>query len=203
MDWNSVVLKRIFPSVIVRTNSQKLHLTFDDGPHPVSTPIVLDILKKYNLYATFFLLGKNVFDYPDLAKQIKLNGHQIGNHSYSHNNLLFESSNSVSDEIQQAEDIIISTVNERTRYFRPPYGYFDWTTLRVLEENKMKCVLWSDDSKDYKMKPHNIYNRVLNGATQGSIILFHDNDNTSNIIYDYLPATIEALITKGYSFDTL
>ena len=83
------ILKKLFPSILFN-KSENVHLTFDDGPHPVATPIILQELANRNIRATFFLLGQNVQKFPDLARQIQAQGHQIGNHSFSHTNLLFQ-----------------------------------------------------------------------------------------------------------------
>ena len=99
----------------------------------MATPAILKILQKRNIYATFFLLGQNVRKFPDLAFQIKSEGHQIGNHSYSHTNLFFKKKEIIQKEILQAEEVLETILYDHSHIFRPPYGYLNSTILKVLE----------------------------------------------------------------------
>jgi len=204
MNWNNQILKKLFPSILLNIADDSIHLTFDDGPDPVATPLILQELKAHNIQATFFLLGQNVQKFPDLVRQIHNEGHQIGNHSYAHKRLLFKNKAFLRDEILRTMEILEKTIGTHSKYFRPPYGYFGWTTLKVLHELGLTCVLWDVDSKDYKLNSvTDISLRVISNTTNGSILLFHDNDLTSHRVGTYLPVLLNTLLRKGFIFKTL
>ena len=197
------ILKRFFPSILFNT-TEGVQMTFDDGPHPIATPKVLQVLKSRNIKATFFLLGQNVQKFPDLVHEIQAEGHLIGNHSYTHNNLLFKNKNFVRTEIMQTKEILEEIIGTHSHYFRPPYGYFDYSTLAVLRDLDLTCVLWNIDSKDYKPNSQmNIAKRVVRKTQNGSILLLHDNTETSKVINDYLPKMLDMLLQKGFIFKML
>jgi|WetSurMetagenome_2_1015567.scaffolds.fasta_scaffold156312_2 peptidoglycan-N-acetylglucosamine deacetylase len=197
-------LQLFFPSVLFSTTEAGIHLTFDDGPHPTATPTVLNILRKRNIPATFFFLGKNVSQYPDIAKQVASEGHQIGNHSYSHTNLFFKNELNIRKEILQTAEILETSIGEKTRFFRPPYGYFNLTILKVLKEIDSTCVLWNIDSKDYRLnRRYDIELRVIQPASNGSIFLFHDNEETAQKLHSYLPFLLDTLLEKKFTFKLL
>lgn len=204
MRWDIKILKKFFPSVIFNAADESIHLTFDDGPHPIATPLILEELKGRNIQATFFLLGQNVQKFPDLVRQIHAEGHQIGNHSFTHTSLLFKNRTFLKDEILRSTEILERIINSYSQYFRPPYGYFNWTILNVLRELKLNCVLWDVDSKDYRLNSVvDISRRILPNAKNGSIILFHDNNKTSQRVKTYLPVLLDTLVNKGFIFKTL
>ncbi len=204
MRCDARILQLLFPSVLFTTTTAGIHLTFDDGPHPTATPAVLNILRERNILATFFFLGQNVQQYPDIARQVATEGHHIGNHSYTHTNLFFKDKAFIRNEIIQTEDILESYLGKRTRYFRPPYGYFNLTILNVLKEIGSTCVLWSIDSKDYRLKRQfDIEQRVLHQPSNGSIFLFHDNKDTAQKLYTYLPVLLDKLLEKRFNFEPL
>jgi peptidoglycan-N-acetylglucosamine deacetylase len=204
MTCGTQILKLLFPSVLVSTTAAGIHLTFDDGPHPAATPAVLDILKERNIPATFFLLGQNVEKFPDIARQVVSEGHQIGNHSYSHTNLFFKNKSFVQKQIIQTEEIFELKLGKRTHYFRPPYGYSNLTILNILKEIRSTCVLWNIDSKDYRLeKQSDVERRILNNISIGSILLFHDNKHTAHKLHTYLPGLLDKLLEKKFVFKTL
>jgi len=204
MRCDARILQLFFPSVLLGTTAAGIHLTFDDGPHPTATPAILNILRERDIRATFFLLGQNVQQYPDIARQIATEGHDIGNHSYSHTNLFFKDEAFIRKEIIQTEEILESNVGKRTRYFRPPYGYFNITILNVLKEIGSTCVLWGIDSKDYKLNnKFEIERRVLPYTSNGSVLLFHDNKDTAQKLHTYLPNLLDTLLEKKFVFKLL
>jgi peptidoglycan/xylan/chitin deacetylase (PgdA/CDA1 family) len=197
------IIKTFFPSILFNT-TENIHLTFDDGPHPIATPIILQELASRNIRATFFLLGQNVQKYPDLARRIHAQGHQIGNHSFTHTNLFFKKKSFVRDEILRTKEILESLIGRHSQYFRPPYGYFNWTTLDVLREMDLSCVLWNVDSKDYKLNSCvTISHRIIQQTKNGSILLLHDNNETSQKVNNYLPVILDTLQKKEFVFNTL
>lgn len=203
MKWNTRILQQLFPSILFTTTAEGIHLTFDDGPHPVATPAVLTILKERGIHATFFLLGQHVREYPDLAHQIRIDGHQIGNHSYTHRNLFFKKKENIRKDILQTMEILGATVPDYSKLFRPPYGYFNLTTLNVLNELGLTCVLWNINSKDYQGRDRiSIERCVIQDTTNGSILLFHDN-HTMHTLHTYLPMLLDTLLGKGFVFKTI
>jgi peptidoglycan/xylan/chitin deacetylase (PgdA/CDA1 family) len=204
MRCDAQILQLLFPSVLFTTTAAGIHLTFDDGPHPTATPAVLNILRERNIQATFFFLGQNVQQYPDIAKRVAAEGHTIGNHSYTHTNLFFKDKAFIRKEIIRTEDILESKLGKRARYFRPPYGYFNVTILNVLEEIGSTCVLWSKDSKDYRPKRQFDIVRCMDQHTSnGSIFLFHDNKDTAQKLQTYLPFLLDILLGKEFVFKPL
>jgi peptidoglycan/xylan/chitin deacetylase (PgdA/CDA1 family) len=204
MRCDTRIMQVLFPSVLFTTTASGIHLTFDDGPHPTATPAVLKILKERNIRATFFFLGQNVQQYPDIARQVDAEGHQIGNHSYFHANLFFKDKASIRKEIIQAEELLELTLGKRTLYFRPPYGYFNFTILNVLKEIGSTCVLWDIDSKDYRRNGEDdMERRVIHHTSNGSILLFHDNHHTAQKLHTYLPILLDKLLGKGFIFKSL
>jgi peptidoglycan/xylan/chitin deacetylase (PgdA/CDA1 family) len=157
-----------------------------------------------NIKATFFLLGQNVQEFPDLVRQIYAEGHQIGNHSYTHSNLLFRRKKFIYDEILRTKEVLEGVIGVHSQYFRPPYGYFDLTTLNVLRELDLTCVLWNIDSKDYSINTEaDITHRVIQKTKNGTILLLHDNNLTSHKVEKYLPSILDILLRKGFNFKTL
>lgn len=198
------ILKKIFPSILFNMGDKNIHLTFDDGPNPIATPIVLKELKVHNIKATFFLLGQNVQKFPDLVSQIHSEGHQIGNHSFTHSNLLLKKNTFLLDEILRTSEILKKITGIYPKYFRPPYGYIDFKIMKLLRKQGLTCVLWDVDSKDYKFNSiTNILRRVVLNTSYGAILLFHDNDLTSQRVATYLPVVLDTLLRKEFTFKTL
>jgi peptidoglycan-N-acetylglucosamine deacetylase len=204
MNLSNLLGQKLFPSIIFATTDKGIHLTFDDGPHPVATPNTLDILRKYGIHATFFLLGQNVQRFPDLTRQISFEGHQIGNHSFSHDSLLFKRQKDVRLEIFRTEAILETTIGKHSKGFRPPYGHFNLSTLNTIREFGLKCVLWNADSKDYKADPiEKIEARIMPNLSSGSILLFHNNERTERSLPLHLPILLDLMLEKGFIFNKL
>jgi peptidoglycan/xylan/chitin deacetylase (PgdA/CDA1 family) len=151
----------------------KIALTFDDGPGE-ATPIILDMLKQAGIRATFFLCGQNVERYPDIARRIAEEGHEIGNHTYSHPRLLGRTPGKIAYEIERAQTIIAHHTGRRPRLFRPPFGLRWFGLFTILERNGLTSVMWSVNSLDWKRPVEQIVARVVNGIRPGAIVLFHD-----------------------------
>lgn len=188
----------------------KIALTFDDGPNEPYTSEILDILKKYNVKATFFVLGKNVERYPDIAKRIVKEGHSIGNHTYDHPYLLVQSKSHIEYQLRKTEQAIVTATGIKPRLFRPPYGVNSSWIYNILKENGYVTVEWSvtghNGGRD--IPPEKIIGNVLNKAKNGSIILLHDGDrlirgaDRRNIVRA-LPVIIESLQKDGYRLVTV
>ena len=188
----------------------KIALTFDDGPNEPYTSEVLDILKKYNVKATFFLLGKNVERYPATVKRMFEEGHVIGNHTYDHPYLLIQSRSHIQNEIKKAEQDIFAAANTRTHLFRSPYGVDNSWVYHAAKELDYVTIGWSVTGNNGRteISPDIIAKDVLRDTKNGSIILLHDGKrlvkgaNRSHVV-KALPFIIESLRQKGYQFVTV
>ena len=154
-------------------DSGKIALTFDDGPGE-ATPLVLDMLQQAGIRATFFLCGQNVERYPETARRIAKEGHEIGNHTYSHPRLLWRSPGKIAWEIERAQKIIAHRTGRQPTLFRPPYGLRWFGLFPILARNGLTAVMWSVNSFDWKLPVEQIVQRVLRGVRPGAIVLFHD-----------------------------
>lgn len=182
--------------------SSTVAMTFDDGPHPKLTPKLLDMLKERNIKATFFVIGKCVAEYPDIAKRIVDEGHEIANHSWNHPQLTKLSASAFDAEISQTTDAIVKATGIRPVTMRPPYGAINATlTKRLNDEYGLCVILWSVDPQDWKIrKSDHVSSHIIKNAAPGSIILAHDI-HASTI--DAMPAALDALQAKGYKFATV
>ena len=182
-------------------------LTFDDGPHPTYTNQILDILKEYDIKATFFVLGKFAEAYPDIIIRQWQEGHEIGNHTYSHVDAKRVSKKVLYNEYKKTQEIIENLINHQPRLFRPPYGSFDSQALDIMEMHDSIIVLWSahQDSKDWSNPDvEEIVNTTLSNIRNGDIILFHDYvyyDESSTV--EALKQIIPELKSRGYRFVTI
>lgn len=173
-------------------------LTFDDGPS-TNTPQLLDMLSEYGIPATFFLLGKQAERYPDLVRRILAEGHEVGNHSYSHPNLRLLSPANKAYEIART-DTILRSLGANPTFLRPPYGSYDNYTVTAAEELGLSIMLWSLDSRDWKSLPANYAvlrstrGTVYAPGTLRGIFLFHD---THKRTVDDLPRIISDLRAGG------
>ena len=204
IDLSSRIYGVFFPSVTFSTNEERIHLTFDDGPHPAATPIVLNILNKFSIKATFFLLGHHAQQSPELARTINTEGHTVGNHSFSHLNLVFRQKHVIRREIETTNDIIAEVTGVRPTLFRPPFGFFDLRTLSIVESLGMRLVHWSNDLRDFEIRTTE--KSIINSTRRidrGSIILLHDSEFTVNKMSTILPTIIMALQDRGLTFDSL
>lgn len=199
---------------IVRRGSQdslKVALTFDDGPSPLYTPKILDILKEKKVKATFFLVGKHVEKYPEVAKRIVDEGHEIGNHTYSHRDLVPATRATVVKEIKKAEKVIESVCGRKPVLFRPPRGIYSNAVRKIILKAGYTIILWSVSTQDWRLvKPSFIFRRVKRFCRPGSIILFHDSGalikpegGSRGHTVEALPKVIDWLRANGYQISTV
>lgn len=177
---------------------KKIALTFDDGPHPEYTPMLLDGLKERNVSAAFFLMGKNAEEYPEIVKRISKEGHTIGNHSYSHVQLSTMKELEACKEMTKANDVIKEITGKTPDYIRPPFG--SWSQNLDCITN-MIVVLWDIDPLDWKCQNTDlVVKRVVSKVKEDDIILLHDSYKTT------VEATfqiIDTLQEEGYEFVAL
>lgn len=177
-------------------------LTFDDGPNKVYTPQVLALLKKNHAKASFFCIGKNVKDNPDLLKQIVSDGHLIGNHSYNHKNSFgFLSTKKVIVELENTNRIIEDTVNLKVQFFRPPFGVTNPNISKAVKKLNLHTFGWSIRSLDTVAKdPEKVYQKIIQKMSKGDVILMHDSSELSILV---LEKVLQYLNQKGIRTITL
>jgi peptidoglycan/xylan/chitin deacetylase (PgdA/CDA1 family) len=186
----------------VRVDQPYIAMTFDDGPSAENTPRLLEMLKQRNVKATFFLIGQNAASNPDIVRRILADGHEIGNHSWTHPQLSKLSDDRVTAEITQTQDVIKDTSGFTPSLLRPPYGAIT-PRQREWVENRfgLNIILWSVDPLDWKRPGASVITqRILSQVRPGAIILSHDIHKQT---VDAMPATLDGLIAKGYKFATV
>lgn len=187
-------------------NAKQIALTFDDGPYPVFTEQILDVLKKEKIKATFFVVGKNIAKNPQLLQRISQEGHSIGNHTYNHSKITLLSNKKMLAELHKTNMLIKKITGQRAHLFRPPYGTSNKAKLKLIKQANYKVVLWSVNADDFYhqksgiRKPGSIVKRVLARIKGGDIILMHDK--TKEIVAA-LPQIITRLKKQGYTFVSL
>ena len=179
-------------------------LTFDDGPHPRYTPMILDILKEYGIKATFFTVGENVTYYPDAVKRCIDEGHEIANHTYTHKDLSRDTFGDICRELLRTEDVLYENFEVRPKLFRPPGGLYTKEVIKASAELDYTLVLWNIDTKDWAhTPPSKIAEKVLTTIRPGDIILMHDYIGKNTPTPEALRLMLPELIKKGYRFVTV
>ena len=186
----------------VNVDGPYIAMTFDDGPSPETTPRLLDILKQRNIKATFFMIGQNAERNPAIVKRILAEGHEIGNHSWTHPQLSKLSDDRVTEEINKTQNAIKDASGYTPVLMRPPYGAItarqkDW----IEKDFGLSVIIWSVDPFDWKRPGASVIEqRILAGARPGAIVLSHDIHKQT---VDAMPATLDALAAKGFKFVTV
>lgn len=177
-------------------------MTFDDGPNATLTPKLLDLLAAHHLKATFFVVGQNAADHPEILKRAVREGHEIANHSWSHPNLAKMSDDSVRRELQKTDDAIKAAIGTRPTLMRPPYGSITARQKNWIHaEFGYRIIIWDVDPLDWKRPgPHIVTHRILSEARPGSIILAHDIHAPT---IEAMPGTFYGLEAKGFKFVTV
>ena len=193
-------LRWIYPDALWRLDKQErtVYLTFDDGPIPVVTPRVLDILRHYGVKATFFMVGDNVRKHPDVFRQVCSEGHRIGNHTYNHIGGLRHGIRSYLNNVEQANRLL------HTDLVRPPYGWMKWEQYFFLRR-KYQLVMWDVVTRDYSkwVSAEDVFQNVRRFTRHGSIVTFHDSVKSIGKLETALPRSIEWLRSQGYRFKPL
>lgn len=180
------------------TTTKKIALTFDDGPHPTYTIKLLDGLKERNVKATFFVIGENAKNNPDVLKRILEDGHTIGNHTFSHVQLTCISEEKAIAEINDTNQIIKEITGIEPKYIRPPYGLY---TDALQRETNLTPILWDVDPRDWSvLNTKSVVTHVIKRAKNGDIILLHDIFDTS---VDAALQIIDELQKQGFEFVTV
>ena len=186
----------------VRVDGPYVAMTFDDGPHQTLTPKLLDLLARKNIKATFFVLGENAERHPEILKRAVAEGHEIGNHTWSHPNLAKSSQDTLRSQLQRTDDLIRQAIGFRPKIMRPPYGELTSKQRQwVHDEFGYNIILWDVDPLDWKEPgPAVVSQRIIRGAKPGSIILSHDIHAQTIAA---MPQTFDALLAKGFRFVTV
>lgn len=176
-------------------------LTFDDGPSPTVTPLILKTLDKYGAKGTFFMIGNEVQAHPEIAKQVVEAGHEVANHSYNHPDLTKLGYAAMEKELNLARDKIEQVTGVRPTLIRPPSGAYNNQLLNYANHHNNAIVLWSVDPRDWQSRNATaVYNAIMKGVTSGSIILLHDIYPSTA---DALPKLLATLSSEGYEFITV
>lgn len=188
--------KRELPIYSVETNEKKIAISFDAAWGDDYTMEILDILDKYNVKTTFFLVGFWVDKHPEHVKEIHKRGHDLGNHSTNHPYMTKLSDEEIVKELNVTGEKIQSLINEKPTLFRPPFGDYNDRVIRLCNENGYYVIQWDVDSLDWKeMGVQPVVDRVVRNVQNGSIVLFHNN---AKYVSEYLPIVIERLQREGY-----
>jgi peptidoglycan-N-acetylglucosamine deacetylase len=186
----------------IHVNGPEIALTFDDGPSSELTPKLLDLLAAHHIKATFFVIGENVAAHPEIVARAVQEGHEIGNHSWSHPMLSRLSDAAVRSQLQRTDDAIFKAAGIHPSLLRPPYGALTARQKRwITQEFGYKIVLWDVDPLDWKRPgPMVVCNRILKMTRPGSIVLSHDIHRGT---IQAMPATLNQLEAKGFKFMTV
>jgi peptidoglycan/xylan/chitin deacetylase (PgdA/CDA1 family) len=182
----------------------EIALSFDDGPHPRLTPVILEILEEYGIKATFFMVGENVGYYPAAARAVVEAGHEIGNHTFSHRKFGRMDRTDMEREIVSCEEAIAALTERPVRFIRPPEGEMSETVRRVAGELRYRVILWDVDTRDWAhTPPDEISRHILDTVQAGDIILMHDFIGYDSPTPEALRRVIPALLERGYRFVTV
>ncbi len=201
-------LKRLYPRCVwdIPVAEKILYLTFDDGPHPLATPYVLDQLKAFNAKATFFCIGKNVVEHPDIYRRILDEGHRAGNHTFNHYNGW-----KVTDE-QYLQNILQAGKYIDSNLFRPPYGRITRFQVKLLSgiknspaSSNFRIIMWDVLSGDFdtKLSFRQCSINVIRNVRPGSVVVFHDSEKAFPRMKDALPKVLDHFTAKGFRFEAI
>lgn len=192
-------IKRILPQLNWSINSDdSIYLTFDDGPTEEVTDWVLDVLSKYDAKATFFCIGKNAELHPDILERVRVAGHAVGNHTYSHNKGWGMGCERYVEDVDLANEILHSTL------LRPPYGRITKHQVRRLSQ-RYHLIMWDILSRDYSkvVSPQRCVKEVVPHLRPGSIIVFHDSVKASKNLMHTLPIVLEEIKKMGLKCEVI
>ena len=188
----------------VNTEEKIVAITFDDGPHPKYTEMILDILAKYDAKATFFVIGKNLEQYGRITRRAAEEGHEIGNHTYTHAALSPLDRAQLEREILDSEGLIAECIGKSPTLFRPPGGGTSLLVEQIVSGGGDKIILWDVDTRDWAgRKSADIVKTVMENTVPGSIILFHDYAVHESATVEALKEILPRLSAAGYRFVTV
>jgi peptidoglycan/xylan/chitin deacetylase (PgdA/CDA1 family) len=182
----------------IKGEGRSIYLTFDDGPIPEVTPWVLDTLDRYNIKATFFMVGDNARRHPELVEEVRRRGHAIGNHTMHHLQGSHVTTRRYLRDIEEANVLL------DTKLFRPPHGWMRLRQARALK-HRFTLVMYDLVTRDYswRLTPEQVLENVKRYARPGAIVVFHDSLKSWDRISQMLPSALEWLLQQGYEFKVL
>lgn len=206
-----VSIPKIFPWLFrkylwnVSTNSKIIYLTFDDGPTPEVTSWVLHQLSLYQAKATFFCIGSRIQAYPELVVQLLEEGHLLANHTYEHVNGWKTITNDYVNEVLKTQDTIQTFQENKTKYFRPPYGKITPKQTNALIKQGYHIVMWDILTYDFnsEFSVEKTLQKIYKYTQNGSIVVFHDSIKCKEKLYFMLPKVLQYFHEKGYQFHAL
>ena len=189
------ILKSVIKNVVWRINPAEkvIYLTFDDGPNPGVTPQVLDILDRFEVKATFFCVGENVFRFPDVFEEVKRRGHGVGNHTFNHLKGFEYATDDYMKNVKKAADYIDS------KLLRPPHGQIKPSQIKALKDD-YRIIMWDFITYDYdkRIEPEKIIAEVKKRSRNGSIVVFHDSLKAEKNVLQVLPEALRFWKENGY-----
>ena len=197
------LLKKLYPQLIWDSDKRDrtIYLTFDDGPIPIVTPFVLNILEQYKAKATFFCIGDNANKHTDIFEKVKTAGHTIGNHTFNHLKGWDTADDVYVQNFAKADELL------HTPLFRPPYGRIKRSQIKLLKQQQLnlKIIMWDVLSGDFDttLTPEKCLQNVTMNAGNGSIVLFHDSQKAFEKVVYALPRVLEYFGGKGYRFEKI
>ncbi|MEP0263969.1 polysaccharide deacetylase family protein [Dokdonia sp.] len=184
---------------------RKIAITFDDGPHPEYTPLVLELLKKYNAKATFFCIGEQVKKHPNIFNQIIKEGHTVGNHTYSHStNFGFFKTEKVIEELAMTNEIVKETSGKIMQLYRPAFGVTNPRIKKALSVLKLQSIGWNVRSLDTTSRsPDVVLHRITKNLSKGDVVLLHDTSSKTIIILEQLLLFLQKQDIESITVDSL
>jgi peptidoglycan/xylan/chitin deacetylase (PgdA/CDA1 family) len=185
----------------VQTDRKEIALTFDDGPYPFYTPLLLHELERSHAVATFFLVGRSSQEFPELVQQIVADGDEVGNHTFNHYKLTKLTTSEIAQQISADGEFLEPFVGHPITLFRPPYGRYDHRVVALAHAMGYETVFWNNSPEDTKnISPSLLVSRVIAHATPGGIVLLHNGQYKT---VEALPVIIDSLRARGYTFVTV
>lgn len=216
----STIVSRIFAMIIIASiglnypgyiyceegygDTKKIAITFDDGPHKEYTPKILDILKKHDVRGTFFIIGTNADQYPEIVKRTVSEGHEIGSHTYYHRHISAMDENELKEDLEKNEQSLLALTGEKPTLFRPPEGVCNDKVKNTAKEMGYSIIMWTVDTSDWQgIDSARIVGTVKKKVNPGAIILFHDYVSGRSGTPEALEKLIPFLKSEGYTFVTV
>jgi peptidoglycan-N-acetylglucosamine deacetylase len=200
-------IKKLFPKYVwdIANDEKKVYLTFDDGPTPEVTKWTLDQLRKHNVKATFFCIGNNIRQYPEIFARLQNEGHAIGNHTFNHLNGWKTMNAEYLSNIEQCGSVIREFTGVDTDLFRPPYGKVKKSQAAALLKMGYKIIMWDVLSADFDngISPEKCLENVVKNVKSGSVIIFHDSVKGYKNLEYTLPRTLAFLKEKGFKCEVI
>jgi len=202
-------IKRLFNGFVwdIPNSSKTIYLTFDDGPTPMVTEWVLEVLQQHNIKATFFCIGNNIEKHPDIFQRVVSSGHSIGNHTFNHLNGWKTGNDSYYKNVSACAEAVKKATQRQDAItlFRPPYGKIKTVQAAWVRSRGYRIIMWDVLSADFDkaITPEQCLHNVIANAREGSVIIFHDSVKAFPNLRYALPRAIEFLKEKGFSFEKI